>query len=315
MADLPLSIIVPTTGREEPLLSLLRSIQANRLSVKDIVLVVSHQLSPAIRGLTGLPLVVLERRPFTGFAQAVNHGITAAEGDSLMVVNDDCTLSEDFLSHARPLLSKHPVLQPCILDMANPECIASFGSSWSAYGMAVDLMRGRSADERFRAPMYVFGITGTCFIARKEVFQQAGLFDRDLGSFLEDVDLSFRLLYNRINVHAVPNLVCYHQGGASFGRLGRQKARHSVSNVCLVQVKNIPASLLLRCLPKILYAYVRMVVFLLVKGHVTALFLGWWDVVRKLKKTWKKRRIILSRSPKPLPDLRQLWLQRSPFRY
>lgn len=191
------TVVVPTVNGATRLARLLESLGAG----DDFgVIVVDNGSSDGTAELVRrrFPAVDLVERPRNeGFARAVNLGAARAEGDALVLVNDDCVCAPGFVAAlARALDRRRGAVAAAgvLAEARDPNLIDTAGMEIDATLLVFDYLNG--------APLSVLDGTvadpiGPCAAAAaydREVFLEAGGFDEALFAYWEDVDLTLRLL-------------------------------------------------------------------------------------------------------------------------
>jgi glycosyltransferase involved in cell wall biosynthesis len=104
------SFLIPTAGRGERLQATLRSLEAVEVPTRpfEVVIVFDGRIPALLKGLlderrSALRLVVLEQ-PHAGPASARNRAASHARGEWFVFLDDDCSLSPDFLRVLEPAL-------------------------------------------------------------------------------------------------------------------------------------------------------------------------------------------------------------------
>jgi len=167
-----------------------------------------------------------------GFAATVNTGFRTALGTWLGTVNDDVTLSLNWLDKLLSVAHDHTgSINPIIRDLQGK--IESAGIKILDRGKAQPI--SQVSENKIT---YVDATNGACVLYRKQALDQVGLFDERFGSYLEDIDLSLRLKragwQNMVN-HQV---TVTHQQQASSKTLGWHKNWLDTKNWWLVILKN-----------------------------------------------------------------------------
>jgi GT2 family glycosyltransferase len=90
----------------------------------------------------------------------------------------------------------------------------------------------------------VFGASGAAAAYRRDLFDRVGLFEERFGSYLEDVDLSWRARLAGFGCVFVPTAVVYHHVSATGG--GPYASYHVARNRIWLLVRNYPGGLLRR---------------------------------------------------------------------
>ncbi len=231
-----------------------------------------------------------------GFSRAVNEGIRRAHADLIILLNNDTQANPRWLEALLRAARHHPeasIFASKILAVTDRLTLDSAGDGYSRSGMAWNIGRGRPDSPLFGAPRWVFSACAAGALYRKNVFTEVGLLDEDFFAFYEDVDLGFRAqLLNRKCLY-VPAAILYHDRGATIRSHEAALVYHCTRNALLTLIKNMPAALLVKNLPRILLAQVRHFGRHIVKkNHWKATLCGYASALKALPRTWAKRRHI-----------------------
>jgi GT2 family glycosyltransferase len=145
-------------------------------------------------------IALRERR---SYAAAVNAGIAATDGPTILLLNADCVLDDGFLAAARPRLDEAGVgsVAPLLLRATSMEP-ADRLDIVDAAGMTIDRRRknalvghGEPRERHSRAGA-VFGGDGACVLYRRETLNAiavgAEVFDEDMALWASDADVAWR---------------------------------------------------------------------------------------------------------------------------
>jgi hypothetical protein len=144
-------------------------------------------------------LVTIANDANLGFGGGSNQGLSWAleRGfDAVLIVNNDVVLPAgqlEILIAALEADARVGLVGPRVLDRTDPARI------WAAGGLLtwrqnLTTLRGHGQldGERWRSTTPVDYVVGCCMLARREVLEQAGLFDAAYFAYTEDVDLCLR---------------------------------------------------------------------------------------------------------------------------
>jgi GT2 family glycosyltransferase len=211
----------------------------------------------------GVPHVSLPRN--TGFAAAVNLGVSRTAAAAILVLNADTVLEPGCGGRLLEELDGDAALggvQPRILQLEAGEDgpppdqaaarLYSAGQALLADGRAIEEGAGEAQREAFLRAGEVFGVCGAACLLRRQLFADLGGYDERYFAFYEDVDLNLRARIAGWRFGYVPEAVVWHVGNASwqagFQRPDAENARLVARNRLATQVKFMP----LRTLPRIL---------------------------------------------------------------
>jgi GT2 family glycosyltransferase len=137
--------------------------------------------------------------------------------------------------------------------------------------------------------------------------EQIGGLDDDFFAYLDDVDLALRARLAGFQVLSVPQARALHIGSATLGEAQHPKVIEWITrNQTLVVVKNYPARLFLRMLPRIAVFHTLWFLRTVSQGNFLALLRGIFSALGLLPRALQKRRRIQNRrklSPRQLLEL------------
>ena len=194
-----------------------------------------------------------------GFAQGMNRGIAHASGDYILTLNQDVVMKPDYISCLvnaiesegnRPKGSVVGKILNWRTDINNEDnTIDSAGHE--IYTDRIVQARGKNEPaSRYDKSCAVFGVSASAALHNRKALEQVSdgseIFDRDFFSYLEDVDLDYRLLLKGYESRYVPDAQAKHAGGGSGGRKSFSIRFKAHTNRYLVWLKNEEMSGLMR---------------------------------------------------------------------
>lgn len=153
-----------------------------------------------------------------GFAPACNQGLRAANGEALVLLNDDTLLAPGWLARLLVRLQdEHIGLAGPVTNRTGNE--AQIEVSYDTYGEFIEFARTRldtHRDQSFDIPV----ATMFCLAMRRNVFERIGALDEqfEVGLF-EDDDYSMRASGAGYRVVCAEDVFVHHFGETSFGKL------------------------------------------------------------------------------------------------
>lgn len=169
-------------------------------------------------------LVTIANDANLGFGGGCNQGLSWAleRGfDAILIVNNDVVLPAgqlEILIAALEADTRVGLVGPRVLDRTDPTRI------WAAGGLLtwrqnLTTLRGHGQldGERWRSTAPVDYVVGCCMLARREVFEQTGLFDAEYFAYTEDVDLCLRAKSAGFASRCVGAAHCLHTASSSTG--------------------------------------------------------------------------------------------------
>jgi N-acetylglucosaminyl-diphospho-decaprenol L-rhamnosyltransferase len=181
-----------------------------------------------------------------GFARACNVGITASEGELVVLLNPDSLVEKGFFEELESFFDRNSragVAGPRIVDdEGNLQLSArrelSFVSGlWGRTSLLTQLFpknplvrRLFPAAEHPSTPMKVDWVSGACMILRRQMLEEIGAMDERFFMYFEDADLCRRAREAGWHVYYLPQVeVLHHTGASSRSRLrARLKAIYNL---------------------------------------------------------------------------------------
>jgi GT2 family glycosyltransferase len=165
---------------------------------------------------------VVHRRAPLGFSRATNLGLDDGDSQLVATINDDVVLDEGWLAALRAaLLADESVaaVQGTNVDLHQPMLVDGRGLRWNRWWQAVQIDHGATAPTH-GPPREVFGVSATAALYRRRALLEVALdgttvFDPDLDSYYEDVDLACRLRSAGRAALCVPTARARHAGSTS----------------------------------------------------------------------------------------------------
>lgn len=222
------TVIVPTALGGERLVRMLDSLHEGDES-PAVIVVDNDSGDPGLDALGGrFPEVeVLRAETNLGFSRAVNLGAARAEGDALVVVNDDCVCEPGFVAALLSALrsgSEIAMATGVLLDARRPELIDSAGVVADRTLMALDHLSGepREAADSAEPPL---GPTGGGAAYDRRAFEALGGFDEALFAYQEDLDLALRMRLAGHRCALAAGAVALHEHSGTLGSGSPRKNR------------------------------------------------------------------------------------------
>lgn len=178
-----------------------------------------------------------------GFSHAVNEGIKMAQGEYVLLLNNDTKLLPNFLKEVLQVIEKDDkifAVSSKMIQYSHTDLIDDAGDEYTIIGWAYKRGDGKSVTE-FEKEERIFSACAGAALYRKKIFDKIGYFDEKFFAYMEDVDISYRAnIYGYKNVYA-PKAKVYHIGSAtSGGRYSNFKLKLSARNSIYVPYKNMP---------------------------------------------------------------------------
>ncbi|WP_160500195.1 glycosyltransferase [Paenibacillus dendrobii] len=158
-----------------------------------------------------------------GFPRGCNQGMELSTGDSILLLNNDVVVTENWLTLLNDCLYSSddigavgPVTNSAYGDQ---EIAASYSTLDEMWSFANNYNRIEQPDWEQRLKLI-----GFCMLIKKEVVDKVGLLDEVFTpGMCEDSDFSFRLIKSNYKLMLCRNVFIHHFGSTSFGELPEQR--------------------------------------------------------------------------------------------
>ena len=221
-----------------------------------------------------------------GFSRAVNEGIKLAQGEYVLLLNNDTVLEEYFLKEIVKAVEVDERIFAVSSKMINyhqREIMDDAGDEYTVLGWTLKRGDGKSVKDYTKA-CRVFSACAGAALYRKKVFDEIGYFDEHFFAYMEDVDISYRArIYGYYNVYC-PKAKVYHIGSATSGsRYNVFKVKLAARNNIYMAYKNMPILQLLINLPMLLLGIAIKYIWFTKKGLRKAYHEGLMEGIKKIK--------------------------------
>jgi GT2 family glycosyltransferase len=228
-------------------------------------------------------LVALNRN--TGFTGANNAGLSASDGDLLVLLNNDCVAEPGWLAALEDRMNDHSVgaVTSSMRNINDIRIMDSAGGEIDWMGFSRDIGKGQSASIHDRPLELAFPCGGAVMIRRSALPDASRLFWDHLFIYQEDLDLGFELFRTGWKVVYEPSAVVRHMHSATTGRGSFFKEYLCIRNRLLVLKKHFSADTFSRLTPVIREWQGLWAVACMARGRAKlarAVLKGTWDGMR-----------------------------------
>ncbi|NBC17963.1 MAG: glycosyltransferase [Bacteroidetes bacterium] len=261
-SDAPLVSIVIVTWNALPLLQqCLPSVVATDYPNLEIILADNASSDGSAEWVEAMhPSVTIVRHPENwAFARGNNAALDHAEGDYVLLLNNDVEVPPDWLDPLVATMETHPdvgAVQPKLLQhhaRSRFEYAGGAGGFLDRFGYP--FTRGRlffTLEEdrgQYDDPRDVFWATGAALLLRRRALDEVGLLDEQFWMHMEEIDLCWRLWRQGWRVRVEPRSTVYHIGGGSLPQGDPRKTYYNFRNSLLMLYKNLPPAAWRRVFP------------------------------------------------------------------
>ncbi|MDO4266577.1 MAG: glycosyltransferase family 2 protein [Eubacteriales bacterium] len=218
----------------------------------------------------------------TGFSGAVNAGIYEAEGEYVILLNNDTEACPGYVGELAAALDRDRkkrvfAVSPKMIQLYHKDLLDDAGDGYNLLGWAFQRGVGQPVSTlKFNCAKSVFSACAGAAIYRKDLLQELALpkesgqtgaeggahtgaaaypeyFDLQHFAYLEDIDLCYRARVRGYDVRYCPEAEVYHVGsGTSGSKYNAFKVRLAARNNVYLNYKNMPLLQLFINLPFIL---------------------------------------------------------------
>lgn len=304
MSDLVSIIIVNWNGKKY-LKPLLTSLAAQDYKLIEILVVDNASSDGSVTYLKkNFPKIkIVQNTSNLGFAQANSIGFQQAKGKYVLFLNNDTTVTKNFLSQAIKTLKSSPQIggvQSKILLMDQPKYLDSIGAFFTNTGFLYHYGVNKLNAAKYGHAIRIFSAKGACMLFRKKVLNQVlvdgELFDSRYFAYFEETDLCHRVWLAGYLIVFSPNSIIYHKTGGTSSHMANTFIQfHSFKNRINSYLKNLSFRQLLVTLPIHLCLCQLFALVNLLTGKLPMFFtiqkaIAW--NIANWPTTWKKRQYI-----------------------
>jgi len=290
------SIVISTWNSGAVLHHCLENLSKQTVNDFEIIIVDNGSSDKAIEQLQErwptLNFQIKELEENKGFSVANNIGARLARGHWLALLNSDAFPEPDWLEQLLRAAESHPgfnFFASRQIQANAPELLDGAGDTYHISGLASRRFYNYPVDQFGLEAEEVFSACAAAAFYSREVFLQVGGFDEDFFSYLEDVDLSFRLQLQGFRCLYVPDAVVKHVGSTSVGVQSDFALYHWQRNYIWTFVHNMPSGLLWEALPAHLMANIIYQLKYTAQGRGKVLWKGKVDACKGLPHALQKR--------------------------
>ena len=321
--DFPVvSVIIPTHDGKEHLEDCLPSLECQTYpAIQPIV--VDNASGPAVQAFLQehFPSVkVVRLEEYGGYVEAYNLGMRAAQGELLIVINDDTEMDARFveeLVRAQRGEERVAAVVPKMRLFYSRAFLNGLGNTVGFEGWGYDNAIGYLDLGQFD---HIRAVPSACFGAvmfRREALEAVGWPDERYIIYYDDVDWSQRAGAMGYRIVTAPAAVIYHKFGATMGAsVATGPSRRKLQLVVQNRLRYVLRNLEPRNMRRFLYNYfqedLRNMLYELRQHNrpgVRAYLGGWASFLMQLPALWRERRRFLAKRSVSDSEIFQLALQ------
>ena len=291
-----ITVVLPYWNNEIYIDDCLISLAQQTLKPTQVIIVNDGSENFPSINVHDLPIEVIHLPTHVGFAKANNEAVKNVQSEWVALLNIDAFPEPQWLEQLMKAAKTHPeysFFASKQLQYHNPHLIDGAGDSYHFSGLiwrrGFNLPVKSIPDE----PCEVFSPCAAAALYSHKAFEEVEGFDEDFFSYVEDVDLGFRLRLKGNRCLYVPLAVVHHVGSASTnGRHSDFAIYYGHRNLVWTFFKNMPLSLLLITLPYHLLMNIITLLRFSLRGRTKVIFKAKYDAIKHLPQIWRKRKYI-----------------------
>lgn len=158
----------------------------------------------------------------SGYAEAVNLGISKSSGQYFFLPNPDTLVHKNGLNHLVHYLERHDdvgIVGPKVFSMDDHSKISPFDLPCRYFSQTTGKLLQVTAPElaAITRPEEVYWLCGNGIVIRKTVWEQAKKYDESFFLYWEDADFNMKVRELGYKSVMVPDAKLFHKGSASVG--------------------------------------------------------------------------------------------------
>jgi GT2 family glycosyltransferase len=279
-----ISVIIPNFNGRDFLDPCLRSVQNQRSAGfrVEILLIDNASTDGSADLAAGFPDVrFIRNHENIGYTKAVNQGLELAQGDWILLLNNDTMMQPGSLEQLWMYLKSGPAtlggVQPLLVYAGDPTLIDSTGIALSRRLRARDDLHGQPLSRAAAEPTDIWGCCAACALFKREVYTRCGMLDPDFFAEWDDVDFALRARWHGYRFALVPQAVVWHHRSPTSKRAPLAKQMRHHRNQLLTIRKAVPFPLWLRTIGYRMLRDLFMIPHYLRRQELGAMWAAWQD--------------------------------------
>lgn len=219
------SIIIPTYNAKELLVQCVKAVIRYTNVPYEIIVIDNGSTDGTVEFCLLHQIKVVYLPQNSGFPIASNFGLLMAEGDAIVLLNNDVIVSENWLSNMLKVLYSNSNIgivgpktnrtngkQKARVKYAGINQFHAISKKWNIYNRA-----------KWKS---VHRIVGLCFLFKRELLERVGFLDERFSpGYYEDDDYCYRARKAGYKLMISGDVLVHHYGSLSFRKKGRLQKR------------------------------------------------------------------------------------------
>lgn len=241
-----ITVVIPNYNNIKLLVNLLESLKSAKTILFELIIVDDCSQDNSVEYLREYfpEITLLVNDENHGFAYTVNRGIKNSKTEYVYLLNNDTTVTPEFLEDPLKIIQSDDnifAVTSKMLQLNNQELIEDAGDEYTI--LSWSKKRGHNKQKTaYAKDEEVFSACAGAALYRRSVFEEIGYFDENFGSYVEDMDLSFRAQLHGYMIYYSAKSEVYHIGSATTGsQYNPFKVEISARNNIYLIYKNMPS--------------------------------------------------------------------------
>ncbi len=183
-----------------------------------------------------------------GFAEGYNKGIQFIKEPLIAILNSDVKVEPNWIDPILKAMNNDHNIGACQAKILSLEDAQSYEYAGAAGGfldyLAYPFCRGRIFDHieedhgQYDEESDIHWASGAAMVVRKQIFLDAGGFDRKFFAHQEEIDLCWRMRLHGHTIRYIPQSVVFHLGGGTLDYENPKKTYLNFRNNLMMLLKN-----------------------------------------------------------------------------
>lgn len=247
-----------------------------------------------------IDLTIVRNKKNLGFAGANNEGLKHANGDYILLLNNDTTVDKCLLTKLVERFEKDTSIgagQAKIYLMDKPTHLDNAGAFLTRTGFLAHWGFMERDSKEYKKEREIFSAKGACLFIKREVLDKVGLFDGDYGSYMEETDFCWRVWLAGWRIIYFPETFIHHKVGFTFSKQFNPVTvnYNSFKNRIVTLYKNLETKNLFTIfMPHLLLVAGIGIYYLAMLQFSKASMIGkafWWNIINAPRSIKKRKRV------------------------
>jgi GT2 family glycosyltransferase len=219
------SVAIPSLSGGDQLVGMVQRLLDHTEAPLEVIVVDNGLDRSVVARLHSAPVRVLTMPRNVGFGAAINKAAEAADGEALVVLNDDLVPAPGFIDRlTAPLQARSDMAAGVLLQHDRLDMIETAGIELDAALGPHDYLQNEPVSRLEQSLPPPLGPSGGAAAYRRLLFEEAGGFDEGLFAYYEDMDLAIRLRAEGARCVLAPDARAVHSVSRTLGYHSVEKA-------------------------------------------------------------------------------------------